>query len=158
MTWQVIAAGRPLVYWFGDWWPRGQQVVGIGLVIDPLGAGTAAFAGFLMTAALVFSWDYLDSAKALYQVLMLVFLAAMNGFCLTADLFNLFVFFELMSVSAYALTGYKIEEQSSLEGSINFAVINTLGAYLLLIGVGMLYAQTGAESCANWRCARPRSR
>ncbi|HEX4142790.1 MAG TPA: proton-conducting transporter membrane subunit [Pirellulales bacterium] len=149
LTWHVLATDRPLVYWFGDWLPRGKQVVGIGLVVDPLGAATAAFSAAMMTAALAFSWHYLDTVRALYHVLMLVFLAAMVGFCLTADLFNLFVFFELMSVSAYALTGYKIESQSSLEGSINFAVVNTLGAYLLLIGVGLLYARTGALNLAQ---------
>ena len=66
-------------------------------------------------------------SRALYHALMLVFLAGMTGFCLTGDLFNMFVFFELMSVAAYALTGYKIEEEKSLEGALNFAVVNSVG-------------------------------
>ena len=44
---------------------------------------------------------------------MLIFLGAMAGFCLTGDLFNMFVFFELMSVAAYALTAYKVEEDGA---------------------------------------------
>ncbi|HTU26699.1 MAG TPA: complex I subunit 5 family protein, partial [Pirellulales bacterium] len=148
-TRHVAADDRPMVYWFGDWLPRGQQVVGVGWVVDPLGAAMATLAALLMTAALAFSGRYFDTVRALYHVLMLVFLAAMIGFCLTADLFNLFVFFELMSVSAYALTGYKIESESSLEGSLNFAIVNTLGAYLLLVGVGLLYARTGALNLAQ---------
>ena len=47
---------------------------------------------------------------------MLLFLRGMTGFALTGDLFDMFVFFELMSVVAYALTGYKIEEPRSRAG------------------------------------------
>ena len=46
---------------------------------------------------------------------MLVFIAAMVGFCVSGDIFTLFVCFELMGVAAYVLTGYKAEK-SSLEG------------------------------------------
>ena len=57
-----------------------------------------------------YSLRYFDAAGPLFGALMLVFLAAMVGFCLTGDLFDLAVFFELMGVAAYALTAYKIEE------------------------------------------------
>src|SRR4051812_19022123 len=80
---------------------------------------------------------------------MLVFLAGAMGFSLTGDLFNLFVFFELVSVSAYALTAYDIEEEGPLTGTLNFAVTNSVGAALVLIGIALLYARTGALNMAQ---------
>ena len=71
------------------------------------------------------------------------------GFCLTGDLFNLFVFLELVSVSAYALTAYDIEEEGPLTGTLNFAVTNSVGAVLVLIGIALLYARTGALNLAQ---------
>ncbi|HET6874392.1 MAG TPA: complex I subunit 5 family protein, partial [Acidimicrobiales bacterium] len=59
------------------------------------------------------------------------------------DLFDMFVFFELMGASAYALTALKVEDASSLQGGMNFGIINSLGAYIALMGVGLLYSKTG---------------
>jgi multicomponent Na+:H+ antiporter subunit D len=73
----------------------------------------------------------------------------MCGFCLTGDLFNLFVFFELMSASAFALCGYKNEDQNAQQGALNFAITNTIGAFLVLTGIAMLYSRTGALNMAQ---------
>ena len=62
--------------------------------------------------------------------MMLTFLAGMVGFRLTGDLFNLFVWFELMGVSAYALTAYRPEERGPIQGALNSATTNSIGAYL----------------------------
>src|SRR5205807_10388793 len=78
-----------------------------------------------------------------------VFLGAMVAFALTGDLFDLFVFFELMSVAAYALTGYEVEAPGPLQGALNFAVINSLGSFSILLGVAMVYARTGALNLAQ---------
>jgi multicomponent Na+:H+ antiporter subunit D len=134
----------PLVYWFGGWEPRDGIAIGISFTVDPIGAGLATFVALLMVFALVFSWRYLEAERAYYQVLMLVFGAAMVGFCLSGDLFNMFVFFELMSVAAYALAGYKIEQRAALEGSLAFGVTNSLGSFLILFGIGLIYGRTGA--------------
>src|SRR5579884_2582634 len=139
-----ISRVQPIVYWFGGWTPRAGVALGISFAIDPMGASFAALVSLLVMAALIFSLRYFDSVGTLYHVLMLVFLGAMCGFCLTGDLFNLFVFFELMSASAFALCGYKIEEPESLQGSLNFAVTNTIGAFLVLSGIALLYGRTGA--------------
>ncbi len=56
---------------------------------------------------------------------MLLFQAGMCGFALTGDLFNAFVFFELMSVVAYALTGYRVEEAKAVQGALTFGVLNS---------------------------------
>jgi multicomponent Na+:H+ antiporter subunit D len=73
----------------------------------------------------------------------------MCGFALTADLFNMFVWFELMGVAAYALAGFKIRELGPLQGGINMAVTNTVGAYFILVGIALLYARTGALNLAQ---------
>lgn len=143
------AADHDLVYWFGGWKPRGTVAIGISFTVDPFGAAVAALVGALVTAALVFSWRYFDEVGTLFHVLMLVFLGAMSGFALSGDLFNMFVWFELMSVAAYALTAYRIEESSPIQGAINFAVTNTVGSFCILFAIGLLYSRTGALNLAQ---------
>ena len=142
--------GGSEVYWFGGWHPRPNGIaIGIALTVDPLGAGAATFAAVLMTASLLYTQRYFDAVAPFFHGLMLVFLAGMVGFCLTGDLFNMFVFFELMSAPAYALTGYKTEERGPLQGALNFAICNSVGAFLTLAGVGLLYGRTGALNLAQ---------
>jgi len=133
-----------LVTWFGGWKPHDGLALGVAFTVDPFGAGFAALVGVLATAAFIFSWGYFERVGHLYYTLMLVFAGAMAGFSLTGDLFNLFVFFELMSVSAYALTGYQVEQPAILQGAINFAVTNSIGAFFVLFGIALLYGRTGA--------------
>ncbi len=140
---------QPVIHWFGGWTPRAGVALGISFVIDPIGAGAAVFTSLLVLAALIFSLHYFDTVGTLFHVLMLGFLGAMCGFALTGDLFNLFVFFELMSASAFALCGYKVEEPESMQGALNFGITNTVGAFLVLSGIGLLYGRTGALNMAQ---------
>lgn len=143
------AHGHTIVYWFGNWHPRGQMVLGITFVVDMAAAALALLCALLAFLALLFSWRYTDSGADHFQPLMLVFLAGMSGFCLTGDLFNLFVFFELMSTAAFALTGLKTHEVAPLQGAFNFAVTNTIAGFMVLTGIAMLYAVTGALNMAQ---------
>ena len=145
----VHAASEPFAYWMGGWRPEHGVAIGIAFSIDPLGAGMAAFAGVMVLAALVYSLRYFDAVGGLFHGLMLLFLAGMVGFCLTGDLFDLVVFFELMSTVAYALTAYRIEERAPIQGAINFAITNSIGGYAMFIAVAMLYARTGELNMAQ---------
>ena len=137
-------------YWFGGWHPRNGIAIGISFSVDPLSAGIAALVGVLMSAALVQSIDFFEEeVPPHFFVLMLVFLAAMIGFALTSDLFNMFVFFELMSTAAFGLTGYRVEHRSVLQGAINFAVVNGIGAFFFLTGIALVYGRTGALNLAQ---------
>ena len=138
-----------LVHWFGGWHPRHGLALGVGFVAEPLGAGMAVLAGALVTASLVYSWRYMEEAPRLYRVLMLVFLAGMSGFALSGDIFNMFVWFELMGVAAYALAGYSIERLGPIQGALNFAITNTVAALFLLFGTALLYGHTGALNLAQ---------
>jgi multicomponent Na+:H+ antiporter subunit D len=137
------------VYWFGGWQPRHGTAIGISFAVDAIGAGLATLVAALMVAALVVMWRYRDTDAPHFQTLMLLFLAGMVGFCLSGDLFNLFVFFELMSVAAFALAGFKVEEDEAVEGSLNFAVTNTIGSFLILTGIALLYGRTGFLNLAQ---------
>ncbi len=143
------AAKRPFAYWMGGWHPSHGITIGISLSIDPYSAGMALFASVLLAAAMIYSLRYFDSLDGLFHVLMLLFGAAMVGFCLTGDLFNLIVFFELMGAVAYALTAYRIEERAPIQGAINFAISNSIAGYAMFIGVALLYARTGALNMAQ---------
>jgi multicomponent Na+:H+ antiporter subunit D len=141
--------GGTLVVWFGGWRPRGGAAVGIDFAVDPIGAGMALFVAVLGVAALVMCVEVIQVEDHLFDAIALVFIAAMVGFCLSGDLFNLFVFFELMSVCAYVLVGYEIRRRAPLEGSLTFAITNSIGSILLLFGVALLYGRTGALNFAQ---------
>jgi multicomponent Na+:H+ antiporter subunit D len=140
---------HPFAYWMGGWRPKNSVAIGISLSLDPLGVGMGALAAVLVSAALIYSWRYFEAADGLFHALMLVFAAAMVGFCLTGDLFNLVVFFELMGAVAYALTAYRVEERGPIQGAINFAISNSVGAYAIFVGIGLLYGRTGALNMAQ---------
>jgi multicomponent Na+:H+ antiporter subunit D len=137
------------VYWFGGFRPARGIAIGIDFEAGPLSAGLASLAAVLVTAAMTFSWRYFERVATYFHVLMLIFLAGITGFCLTGDIFDLFVWFELMGVAAYALTAYRPEERGPLQGALNFAITNSIGAYLSLSGIALIYGRTGALNMAQ---------
>jgi multicomponent Na+:H+ antiporter subunit D len=85
----------------------------------------------------------------------------MTGFCLTGDIFDMFVWFELIGVAGWALTAYRPEERGSLQGALNFAISNSIGAYLTLSGIALIYGGSGALNMAQigaWAARHPDSR
>ncbi len=145
----VRAAGGDQVYWFAGFRPARGIAIGIDFEAGPLSAGLASLAAVLVTAGMTFSWRYFERVATYYHALMLIFLAGMTGFCLTGDIFDLFVWFEVMGVAAYALTAYRPEERGPLQGALNFAITNSVGAYLSLSGIGLIYGRTGALNMAQ---------
>ncbi|MFC0602469.1 complex I subunit 5 family protein [Streptomyces palmae] len=133
----------------GGWPAR----VGIVLAADPIGAGLALLVAVLVLAVVVYSWRYFDEPRGqhagVFPALILLFEAGMAGFALTGDLFNAFVFFELMGAAAYALTGYRIEDPRPLQGALAFGVVTSFAAYCSLLGIGLLYARTGELNLAR---------
>ena len=145
----IRTAGGDQVYWFAGFRPAHGVAIGIDFEARPLSAGLACLAAVLVTAAMTFSWRYFERVATYFHALMLTFLAGIVGFCLTGDMFDLFVWFELMGVSAYALTAYRPEERGPIQGALNFAITNSVGAYLSLSGIALIYGRTGALNMAQ---------
>ncbi|MGW3116550.1 complex I subunit 5 family protein [Streptomyces sp. NPDC001107] len=143
----LLNSSPPMTEWVGGWQPVNGESVGIVLTGDGPGLGMAALASLLTLAALAYSWHYFDEPPrrhaGSFPALMLLFQGGMCGFAIAGDLFNMFVWFELMSVVAYALTGTRVEEAKAVQGALTFAVVTSLGAYAMLMGIGLLYARTG---------------
>ena len=145
----IRVAHHDETYWFGGFRPHHGIAIGIDFEVGPLSAGLACLAAVLVTAGMIFSWRYFERVATYYHVLMLAFLAGMTGFCLTGDIFDMFVWFELMGVAACALTAYRPEERGSIQGALNFAITNSIGAYLALSGIALVYGRTGALNMAQ---------
>ncbi|SEK46367.1 complex I subunit 5 family protein [Streptacidiphilus jiangxiensis] len=150
--WHCSSRGTQ-VNWVGAWKPTGGEGVGIVLVGDRIGIGLALLITVLILAALLYAWRFFEEPPAghrgTFPALILLFEAGMCGFALTGDLFNAFVFFELMGAVAYALTGYHVEDPRPLQGALTFGVINSLAAYCSLMGIALLYARTGELGMAQ---------
>ena len=143
------AEGHEAVHWFGGWRPQYGVALGINFAVGPLAAGMCAVIGIVVTLALLYTHAFLRDAARLFDALMLLALGAMCGFAMSGDLFNLFVWLELMGVAAYALTGFQVERLGPVQGAVNFAITNSLGGYLLAIGIALIYARTGALNLAQ---------
>lgn len=139
----------PIVHWMGGFLPVHDLAIGISFSVDTMSAGLSAFIALLVFTAVVYTWVSFDVVGTLFHSLLLAFLGAMCGYALTGDVFNMFVWFELMSAAAIALTAHKIEEAEAIEGAINLAVTNTIAGFVVLLGIGFIYARTDALNLAQ---------
>ncbi|HSP36870.1 MAG TPA: complex I subunit 5 family protein [Frankiaceae bacterium] len=141
-----------VVTWLGNWTPTGPPgqgfSVGIVLAVDPLGAAMALLSAVLMTLVLVYSWHHFTVSGPAFHALMLLLLAGLVGFSVTGDLFSLFIFFELTSTTAYALTGYLTAQDQPSQGALTFGATTTVAGVFILTGISLLYARTDALGLA----------
>ncbi|HDL85017.1 MAG TPA: hypothetical protein ENH11_01585 [Candidatus Acetothermia bacterium] len=81
-------------------------------------------------------------------MLVLTLLTGATGMVLTGDIFNLFVFFEILSLSSYALTGYN-RDRGGTEAAIKYLIQGSIGSAFILIGIALLYGTTGTLNMAD---------
>src|SRR5688572_14891442 len=142
----VMLAERSVtsVYPLGSW----PAPFGIVLVADRLSALMVLLAAALALAALVFSLARWHRAGPHFHSLVQFLLAGLNGAFLTGDLFNLFVFFELLLAASYglALHGSGLPR---VRASLHYIVVNLAASLLFLIGVSLMYGVTGTLNMAD---------
>ena len=86
--------------------------------------------------------------RHLFYALLMLCLAGMTGIAITGDLFNLFVFLEIASLSSYVLVAFGPGGRAKL-AALRYLVAGTVGATFVLIGIGLLYATTGTLNMAD---------
>jgi multicomponent K+:H+ antiporter subunit D len=137
-------SGEITYYALGDW----QAPFGIVLVLDRLSALMLLVTAVLAIGAVVFACAGDDEKGSNFHGLFQWQLLGINGAFLTGDLFNLFVFFEVLLLASYALLLHG-GGKARIQASVHYVVLNLAGSSLFLIAVGILYGATGTLNMAD---------
>ncbi|KFZ30109.1 cation:proton antiporter [Pseudidiomarina salinarum] len=132
------------VYALGSW----QAPYGIVLVADRLSALMVLLTAVLALPVLIYACHGEDNLGSHFQALFQFQLVGIIGAFLTGDLFNLFVFFEILLISSYALLmhgGGKLK----LRACLHYVLLNLTGSAIFLISLGVLYGITGTLNMAD---------
>jgi multicomponent K+:H+ antiporter subunit D len=132
------------VYLLGNW----PAPFGIVLVLDRLSALMLVLTGLLAMATQVFSMAKWHRVGYHFHSLFQLMLAGLNGAFLTGDLFNLFVFFEMMLAASYGLLLHG-SGPMRVKAGLHYIAVNLAASSLFLIGVSLIYGATGTLNMAD---------
>jgi len=132
------------VYLAGNW----RAPFGIVLVADRLSALMLVLTYSVALCSAVFSLSRWDRAGVHFHPLFQLQLMGLSGAFLTGDLFNLFVFFEIMLAASYGLLLHG-SGRPRISAGLHYVVINLIASSIFLIGVSMLYGVTGTLNMAD---------
>ncbi len=151
LAWQASLGGPAQVYRLGNW----PASFGIVLVVDRLTALMLVLTAVLGLAALVFSLTRWQRMGSHFHALFQFQLMGLNGAFLTGDLFNLFVFFEVLLAASYglALHGSGV---ARVKAGLHYISINLAASLLFLVGVSMIYGVAGTLNMAELASRIPR--
>lgn len=140
----IVNDGEILVYALGNWLPP----FGIVLVADRLAAWMLIITALVALCALLYAVRGTDTVGPHFHVLYQLQLFGLNGAFLTGDLFNLFVFFEILLLASYGLLLHGGGRLRTMAG-LHFVIINLVGSTLFLFAVGTLYGLLGTLNMAD---------
>ena len=103
------------------------------------------FIGFLVT---VFSLKFITKRRTTYYALLMLLQVGLLGIAHTGDLFNMFVFLEIMSIASYILASYN-RNAPAIEGALKYLIIGSFGTSMMLLGVAFMYGLTGTLNMAD---------
>lgn len=145
----VQGSDAPIHYNLGGWNPP----YGIEYVVDHLSAFVMLFVSFFGAIVMTYapasvSREIPTSKHYLFYATYLLCMTGLLGICITGDLFNVFVFLEISSLSSYALISLGRTRRAPL-AAFHYLIMGTIGATFILIGIGLLYQMTGTLNMAD---------
>lgn len=132
------------VYLLGDW----PAPFGIVAVVDRLSSVMLVLTAFLGMSAWIYATARWDRAGVHFHPLYQFLLMGLNGAFLTGDLFNLFVFFEVLLAASYGLALHG-SGRARVSAGLHYVAVNLVASFLLLIAMAMIYGVTGSLNMAD---------
>jgi multicomponent Na+:H+ antiporter subunit D len=140
--------GHVVTHFFSNEHPIHGQSLGIAFAAEPFGLSFALLTAAVGTLLLLYALSELGELgpKELGGMACLVqlLLAALIGAALTADVINLFVWFEVAAISSYGLTGFFLARPIALEAAFKNAILTSMAGFFVFAGAAMFYTTTGA--------------
>ena len=145
---QTMAAGA-IHYELGGW----PAPYGIEYVVDPVNAWVVvivALIGALVApyARVSVEREIAEDRIPLFYAAFILCLTGLLGIAVTGDVFNVFVFLEISSLSAYALIALG-SDRRALTASFQYLIMGSVGATFIVIGIGLMYVMTGTLNMAD---------
>lgn len=141
-----VSSQGMLVLQVGGW----EAPFGITLMVDRLSALMLLVTAVISVAVFVYSSANIGGAlvRKYFHALCHFLLMGVNGAFVAADLFNLYVWFEVMLLSSFVLISFE-GRRSQLEGGVKYLIINLLSSILFLSSIGLLYGKLGTLNMAD---------
>ncbi|MDB5507386.1 MAG: Na(+) antiporter subunit [Devosia sp.] len=151
---QRVLVDGPVAMIMGNWLPP----FGISFAADVLGTALALAGAVVTLVVLVYGFAERSATRSAdgYFALVLLLLAGVGGAVLTGDLFNLYVWFEVLLIAALGLliSGRRVAQ---LDAAIKYGFLNYLGTTVFLIALGLLYGAAGTLNMADLVATAPRT-
>jgi multicomponent Na+:H+ antiporter subunit D len=150
---KIIEVGKPIHYQMGNW----SSHWGIEYVLDHLSAFVMLVINIIAVLVLLHAKKVVErempGKEVPYFAAILLMLCGFNGIVITGDLFNLYVFLEISSLSLYGLIA--IGSKQSPVASFRYLIMGTVAGSFYLLGVGFLYMVTGSLNMADVKAIIP---
>jgi len=98
----------------------------------------------------IFSVSYMEKSEGLgrYYALLLIMIAGIVGIGFAGDLFNMFVFFEVMAIPSYVLVAFEKEKWEPIEAAMKYIIMSVFGSLMALLGISIIFMYTGSLDLA----------
>ncbi|MCG5501195.1 monovalent cation/H+ antiporter subunit D [Ectothiorhodospira lacustris] len=140
----MAADGQTQMYALGNW----PMPFGIVLVLDQLSALMLVLTAVLGLVVLLYAIDGWDRHGRHFHALFQLQLMGINGAFLTGDLFNLFVFFEILLIASYGLMVHG-GGPARMRAGVQYVIVNLVGSSVFLVAIGLIYGVTGTLNMAD---------
>ncbi len=147
----IQGGGNHIFYVLGSADPSQLTPEGVGfpiriaLKVDGFSMFMALIVGIVSLSAMIYSWKFIkkDTYQNYFFVLLQLMFVGMLGISFTNDLFNFFVFLEIVSISSAALIAFRTDKKHPSYAGYKYLLVSAVSTSFLLIGIGLLYAQYG---------------
>ncbi|MCX6817893.1 MAG: proton-conducting transporter membrane subunit [Candidatus Aenigmarchaeota archaeon] len=140
----VFMQGQTVIMKFSGWSPP----FGIVWVVDSFNALMGLLVTGMAMLVAIYSTKYVRERKSRFFTLLCLMTAGLLGVTLTGDVFNMYVFFEILSIACYGLVAFNTDKEA-IEGALKYIVLGPLASSFILLGIAMLYGLTGTLNMAD---------